>query len=165
MKIGRNDPCPCGSGKKYKKCHLEADEAHASAAKAEVHEGVQRVERDGATYDVSSGVTDDQLELATEHFARRRGGKGPAQQMAEFAQPLLDQTDGSIEAMNKAMSVGMVCWNMAIVSAEERDLMLTEFVDKTFPDEETRAAFREIAQFMIARHRRLFPELHAGRAR
>lgn len=21
MKIGRNDPCPCGSGKKYKKCH------------------------------------------------------------------------------------------------------------------------------------------------
>jgi hypothetical protein len=24
---GRNDPCWCGSGKKYKKCHLEADEA------------------------------------------------------------------------------------------------------------------------------------------
>jgi len=23
-KIGRNDPCPCGSGKKYKKCHGEA---------------------------------------------------------------------------------------------------------------------------------------------
>jgi len=22
MKIGRNDPCPCGSGKKYKKCCL-----------------------------------------------------------------------------------------------------------------------------------------------
>jgi preprotein translocase subunit SecA len=24
-KIGRNDPCPCGSGKKYKKCHGRAD--------------------------------------------------------------------------------------------------------------------------------------------
>jgi len=23
VKIGRNDPCPCGSGKKYKKCCLE----------------------------------------------------------------------------------------------------------------------------------------------
>jgi hypothetical protein len=23
--VGRNDPCPCGSGKKYKKCHLDAD--------------------------------------------------------------------------------------------------------------------------------------------
>ncbi|MDP2673295.1 MAG: SEC-C metal-binding domain-containing protein, partial [Dehalococcoidia bacterium] len=20
-KVGRNDPCPCGSGRKYKKCH------------------------------------------------------------------------------------------------------------------------------------------------
>lgn len=23
-KVGRNDPCPCGSGKKYKKCCLAA---------------------------------------------------------------------------------------------------------------------------------------------
>ena len=23
-KVGRNDPCPCGSGKKYKKCHGKA---------------------------------------------------------------------------------------------------------------------------------------------
>ena len=26
MKIGRNDPCWCGSGQKYKKCHFEFDE-------------------------------------------------------------------------------------------------------------------------------------------
>ena len=26
-KTNRNDPCPCGSGKKYKKCHLETDQA------------------------------------------------------------------------------------------------------------------------------------------
>lgn len=24
--IGRNDPCPCDSGKKYKKCHLPKDQ-------------------------------------------------------------------------------------------------------------------------------------------
>ena len=31
---GRNDPCPCGSGKKYKKCHRAEDEAavHAKLA-------------------------------------------------------------------------------------------------------------------------------------
>ncbi len=28
-KVGRNDPCPCGSGKKYKKCHGAAAEARA----------------------------------------------------------------------------------------------------------------------------------------
>jgi len=26
-KVGRNDPCPCGSGKKYKKCCMAKDEA------------------------------------------------------------------------------------------------------------------------------------------
>jgi methionyl aminopeptidase len=35
MKIGRNDPCHCGSGQKYKKCHLAADDLErAAAAKA-----------------------------------------------------------------------------------------------------------------------------------
>jgi preprotein translocase subunit SecA len=26
-KVGRNDPCPCGSGKKYKNCHGKFDTA------------------------------------------------------------------------------------------------------------------------------------------
>jgi hypothetical protein len=30
---GRNDPCHCGSGKKYKQCHLEADESKARQAR------------------------------------------------------------------------------------------------------------------------------------
>jgi preprotein translocase subunit SecA len=33
-KIGRNDPCPCGSGKKYKKCHGAAAAPAAAAAAA-----------------------------------------------------------------------------------------------------------------------------------
>lgn len=32
-KIGRNDPCACGSGKKYKKCCMASDEAAARAAR------------------------------------------------------------------------------------------------------------------------------------
>ena len=30
-RVGRNDPCPCGSGKKYKKCHLPLEEGGAAA--------------------------------------------------------------------------------------------------------------------------------------
>ena len=39
--LGRNEPCWCGSGKKYKKCHLAKDErdrfeaAHAARAAAQ----------------------------------------------------------------------------------------------------------------------------------
>jgi hypothetical protein len=31
-KVGRNQPCPCGSGKKYKQCCLATDEAAAAAS-------------------------------------------------------------------------------------------------------------------------------------
>jgi preprotein translocase subunit SecA len=34
-KIGRNDPCPCGSGKKYKKCHGAVAPAAAAAIKSD----------------------------------------------------------------------------------------------------------------------------------
>jgi len=30
-KVGRNDPCPCGSGKKYKNCHMLIDQETSSA--------------------------------------------------------------------------------------------------------------------------------------
>lgn len=34
-KPGRNDPCPCGSGQKYKRCCLEKDQRAQSAALAD----------------------------------------------------------------------------------------------------------------------------------
>ena len=37
LKTGRNEECPCGSKKKYKKCHLEADEKAQSAALAKTN--------------------------------------------------------------------------------------------------------------------------------
>ncbi len=32
-KVGRNDPCPCGSGKKYKQCHMRSDQSSAPKTK------------------------------------------------------------------------------------------------------------------------------------
>ena len=34
QKIGRNDPCYCGSGKKYKHCHEQQAKANTSRKKA-----------------------------------------------------------------------------------------------------------------------------------
>jgi len=34
MKPGRNDPCSCGSGKKYKHCCQSKDAAQAASARA-----------------------------------------------------------------------------------------------------------------------------------
>ena len=48
---GRNDPCPCGSGKKYKKCHRSEDEAAVSAdlqqKRAEAEQAAEQEEAEG----------------------------------------------------------------------------------------------------------------------
>ena len=53
-KPGRNDPCPCGSGNKYKKCCLPKDEAaeHAQreAQGAEQHRRARELEEDVAAW-------------------------------------------------------------------------------------------------------------------
>lgn len=33
QKVGRNDPCPCGSGKKYKNCCMNQERPKASGIK------------------------------------------------------------------------------------------------------------------------------------
>jgi len=38
VRVGRNDPCPCGSGRKYKQCCLPKDEAAAAVARAKAAE-------------------------------------------------------------------------------------------------------------------------------
>jgi hypothetical protein len=45
-KPGRNDPCPCGSGNKYKKCRLAKEEAVAreQLAKAETRRAERAAE-------------------------------------------------------------------------------------------------------------------------
>ena len=55
MKIGRNDPCPCGSGKKFKKCHdnfrfeLPFLIQHARIEKSVEEEGKRLIEQQQAT--------------------------------------------------------------------------------------------------------------------
>lgn len=49
-KVGRNEPCPCGSGKKYKKCCLPRAEALESETPAYMQES--------ADYEEYSGVDD-----------------------------------------------------------------------------------------------------------
>jgi tetratricopeptide (TPR) repeat protein len=42
-KIGRNDPCSCGSGKKYKRCCLAVDQAARTAAREPLDPGFSRL--------------------------------------------------------------------------------------------------------------------------
>jgi len=43
MKIGRNDPCPCGSGKKYKKCCLKKESPPADLFRLRVRDSYNQL--------------------------------------------------------------------------------------------------------------------------
>ena len=151
-KVGRNDPCPCGSGKKYKKCCLAADEA----ARPRV------AEANGQRFQVSGNVSDGQLDMARQFFREKDAGRGPAQQMAEYAQPIIDANDGSLASMQSALNMGMLFWNLAIIRDDaKREEALADMVRRL--DEADRPEFQETARMMIERHRTMFPKMHEPR--
>jgi hypothetical protein len=108
------------------------------------------------------GKVDEQvLDHAADYFERKSRGQGPAQQMADFCQPLIDASSGDLDGLNKAMSLGMVFWNLAVLDDEEaRKEMLDDLVEKLTVPEEEKEEFRRLTRDMIERHRRMFPEMH-----
>ena len=84
-----------------------------------------------------------------------------AEGVVAFAQPLIDQTDGSYEQLNKAMSISQLCWNLALQPEDERDQMLSEMRPSLNMDEGQFDDFRRsIIDPMIRRHLEMFPLMH-----
>ena len=78
-----------------------------------------------------------------------------------FAQPLLDQTDGSLEQMKKAFAIGQLCFNLALVPDDRRDTAISEMQTILQMDDEDFDAFRRsIVVPMIRRHHEMFPLMH-----
>ena len=73
-KVGRNEPCPCGSGKKYKKCCLHRDEGARlqDRKRANVHELDERLVRHLRAY--AAERYGAKWKAATQRFARAAGG-------------------------------------------------------------------------------------------
>jgi hypothetical protein len=164
MKIGRNEHCHCGSGTKYKRCHLAQDAAVTRPAPQQTLSVPTRVRHIRDRFLVSADAGDDALDLAEHYLAERDAGRGPAQQMMDFAQPLIDQSDGSTDALNKALSIAMIFWNLALTPEQEREQALVEIMAGMSAGEsdDVRSAFQAMAETMIERHREMFPELHLG---
>ncbi len=78
-----------------------------------------------------------------------------------YAQPLLDQTDGSQAQLNKAFAITQFCYNLALVSDEKREAELSEMrATLEMGDAEFDAFRRSIVVPMIERHRQMFPLMH-----
>ena len=78
-----------------------------------------------------------------------------------YAQPLLDQTDGSEEQLNKAFAISQLCYNLALLPDDRRDAMLDEVRQTLGMDDAEFAEFRRsVIVPMIRRHEEMFPGTH-----
>jgi len=82
--VGRNEPCPCGSGRKYKQCCLSKDETKARQARAKVAEKEAKAAAKSAKAEEKAGKD------ATEKGASSSGSGKNAQQ-ARPSQPKTQQ--------------------------------------------------------------------------
>ena len=76
---GRNDHCPCGSGKKYKKCHLAEDEGTRTATLKALEE--EAVAKAKASKDTEGDVDTKRADRSTQPPKRQQkqsGAKGRA---------------------------------------------------------------------------------------
>lgn len=78
-----------------------------------------------------------------------------------YAQPLLDQTDGSEEQLNKAFSLSQFCYNLSLLPEDSRDRAVSEMrLSLEMNDEEFEDFRRSIVIPMIRRHQEMFPQMH-----
>lgn len=84
-----------------------------------------------------------------------------ANAIVAYAQPLIDQTDGSVDEMNRAMAVAQMCWNLALLPEERRDEAIGELKPALpMTDGEFDEFRQQVVLPMIQRHREMFPGMH-----
>jgi SEC-C motif len=80
---------------------------------------------------------------------------------AAFAQPLLGQTDGSREQVEKAFALSQICYSLALTPEDNRESMLSELRPSlNMNDDEFDKFRRGIVEPMIRRHQEMFPLMH-----
>ena len=83
-----------------------------------------------------------------------------AESMVAYAQPLLDETDGSRDQMHHAFLIAQMCWNLALLPEPEQEEMLAEMRPALKMDDAAFADFRKrVIVPMILRHHQMFPNI------
>ncbi len=84
-----------------------------------------------------------------------------AEAIVAYAQPLIDQTDGSLEQMEKALALSQFCYNVALMPDDKQEQMIHEMRLSVEMDDQEFAEFRSsVIDPMIRRHQEMFPRMN-----
>ena len=147
--IGRNDPCPCGSGRKYKRCCLPEDERRAARQSASVIQPANEAPSAAGPADIH------QITGLMQELARKSPGKEDRAAFANLlsqAQPILDymQRQPTIEAASQKIEVHRAAFDKLVEDQEaylERVRVLfaeERFVPLRFTADDVERAFKKV---------------------
>ena len=146
MKIGRNEPCPCGSGKKYKKCCLNKDLDKKDELKATKLEAlssgspeIQQLRDDHVKVDDDRAIeVKDEVDLLWEDFE-----KSDLKRQVELFKSALDNA----ELMDDELAFSMIdqVYLKSVNPSEKKEVItLIEMLHEKLPD-----VFQENAAYHI----------------
>lgn len=86
-----------------------------------------------------------------------------AEAMVAYAQPLIDQTDGSHAQMNKALVLSSLCYNIGIIPESERPARIRDMQASLGMDaNEFKDFCNSIVYPMLERFDEMFPNMNRG---
>ena len=135
-RIGRNEPCPCGSGKKYKKCCYGKDVV------------------DGILF--SSDLGKDLREEMT--IIPNTGKVKMSEILLEFAEPLTDACENNKSFIN-AINLSMIAWNISFFPKKERKELMDESIEKFTGDRHDKRTIKNILSMMQERKEKEFSHI------
>ncbi len=123
QKIGRNDPCPCGSGRKYKKCCLQKNEEMVGAMNPEeirsgAHQKEEKEQKEKRIREGYSLLTRGDHRQA-QAFARRWLGRYPED---DRLYDILTTSDIYLGDWEEAIQISERRWKAALI---EKNFLLT----------------------------------------
>jgi hypothetical protein len=84
-----------------------------------------------------------------------------AEGFVAYAQPLIDQTDGSIDGMNRTMAIAQMGWTLALLPEDRQDAAIDKMKPALPMTDGEFAEFRQLVILpMIQRHHEMFPQMH-----
>ena len=138
-KIGRNEPCPCGSGKKYKKCCYQKDYISNEIPLSLSKSFGRNLPKDAVI------TTSPQKEKMSEV-------------LLEFAEPLTAACEDDKSFYN-ALQISAIAWNASFFPPKERDKTTNESIDEYISDKNERETTKEILLKMVKRKEQDFPDI------
>lgn len=115
-KIGRNMPCPCGSGKKYKKCCLSNSLALGQEERASGLAFVQKFKEQHTDQTITCAQGEDV------------GAIKISEVIVEFADELLSLAHTK-KSQQRAIMLAIFAWNLALIEEGERESKIQAFLE------------------------------------